>query len=282
MTNSQSVREAIAKSAEGYPLLGWVLYWSTSGFKEDVSKIKAVLAQLGIDEDYAGLVAPSTALQAAFDSATCGAKNLKKHSVRAENKTIIALVRGSASGADVLFNAVTKGVLVNDDALVEGEAADQILAEFQTRKSIYTNTQFVSLVKRYLTDEAASLTLRDHGGVYFVPAHKHDEFQKVCGLFSAFPAARLDILPVIDTAQAKRSVWSALTADIEGEIAGLQEQLAGWDKDGDPRDGVIQRRLEQYAALKDKVEDYSTLLAGTATELKEKLDQVAAELKKKL
>lgn len=277
---TNTVKQAIAKSAEGYPLLGWIVYWSTSGFREEVAKIKYVLHTLGIDEDYAGLVAPSTALQAAFDSRASG--NVKKHSVRGEKQTIVALVKGSASGANVLFDAVTKGYLMGDNAHVEGEGAAEILDEFHTRKNVYTNTQFVGLVKKYIAQEASSLTLRDHGGVYFIPAHKEAEFKKLCALFGSFDAATLDIVPVIDTAQAKRSVWSALTSDIETEIASLEEQLAGWDKDGDPRDGVIQRRLEQYSALKEKVEDYSMLLSGTATDLKEKLDKVASELKKKL
>ena len=50
-----TIKQAIAKSAEGYPLLGWIIYWSTSQFREDVSKVKAVLAEVGIDEEYARL-----------------------------------------------------------------------------------------------------------------------------------------------------------------------------------------------------------------------------------
>ena len=277
-----NIKQAIAKSAEGYPLLGWILYWSTNGFREDVSKVKAVLTQVGIDEEYARLIAPSTALQAAFDSATTGQSNLRKHSVRADDKTIIALVRGQANGAEVLFDAITKGHIVGDDAFVEGEFADTILNDFQIRKGVYTNNQFVGLVKNYIAAEASSLTLRDHGGVYFIPAHKQIEFDRLVALFAAFPSASLDIVPVIDTAQAKRSVWSALTSDIESEISSLQTQIEAWNKDGDPRDGVIQRRLEQYASLKEKVEDYSLLLSGAASGLQEKLDAVASELKKKL
>lgn len=282
MTSTTSVKKAIAQSAEGYPLLGWIIYWSTSSFREDVSKVKAVLSQVGINEEYAKLIAPSTALQAAFDSATGGQANLRKHSVRSDDRTILALVRGTASGAEVLFDAITKGFLVNDDAHVEGEFADQIQGEFQARKSVYTNNQFVNLVKSFIATEASSLTLRDHGGVYFIPAHKQIEFDKLVALFAAFQSASIDVVPVIDTAQAKRSVWGALTSDIESEISSLQAQIETWNKDGDPRDGVIQRRLEQYASLKEKVEDYSTLLSGAASELQEKLDAVASELKKKL
>ena len=279
-----TIKQAIAKSAEGYPLLGWIIYWSTSQFREDVSKVKAVLAEVGIDEEYARLIAPSTALQAAFDKSVTG-QNMKKMTVRPtddSSKTIITLIRGSAAGMEVDVDSITRGWLVNDDAMIVGEFADEIRSEFHVRKSTYTNTQFVSLVKDYISAEASSLTLRDHGGVYFIPAHKETEFKKLLALFSAFSSASIDVVPVIDTQQAKRSVWSALTADIEAELASLQTQLDGWEKDGDPRDGVIQRRLEQYASLKEKVEDYSVLLSGAANELQEKLDTVAKKLREKL
>lgn len=276
------IKKAIAQSAEGYPLLGWIIYWGTHGFREEVAKVKEILTEVGIKEDYARLVAPSTALQAAFESATAGQDNLKKHTVRAEDKTILALVKGTAEGANVLFDAITKGHIVGDDAYIDGEFSDKIREEFNVRKGVYTNTQFVNLVKTYIDEEADSLTLRDSGGVYFIPAHRKEQFDKLVALFAAFNSASLDVVPVIDTAQAKRSVWGALTSDIESEIASLQAQLEQWDKDGDPRDGVIQRRLEQYAALTEKVDDYATLLSGAASELQEKLDAVAKQLKKKI
>ncbi len=284
MTNKTTVKAAIQKSAEGYPLLGWILYWSTNGFREPVSKVKAALSQIGIDEAYAKLIAPSTALSAAFDQATLGQKNLKRQSVRNEAATFICLVRGEIAGNDALFGAATKGHLTaNDDCHIEGDFADQIRDDFHRRLGEYSNNQFVGLVKAFLKDEASSLTLRDSGGVYFVPASKKIEFDKISALFAAFPeSAQLEIVPVIDTAQAKKSVWAALTADIEGEIASLNEEIAKWSEEGDPRDGVVARRFDQYRTLKEKVEDYASLLSGTATGLEQKLEQVATELRKKL
>lgn len=284
MMNRKSIKQAMVQSAEGYPLLGWMIWWSHSGFDENIANIKKALMDLGIDEDYASPTAASTALQASFDAATLGQSksNLKKHSVKAESQTILALVRGTATGADVLFDAITKGYLLGEDAHVTGEFADHILADFQKRKASYNGQQFVNMVKDYIQDEADALTLRDAGGIYFIPAHKKDEYEKMLKLFEAFPAAQLDVFPLVDSAQAKRSIYTALTADIEGEIAKLQAEIAKWNEEGDPRDGVVARRLDEYRELKEKVGDYSTLLQGAASGLQEKLDQVAEALRKKL
>ena len=70
-------------------------------------------------------------------------------------------------------------------------------------------------------DSCAAVTLRDHGGVYWVPAPHAETLRKLQGAISMIGASRLDVVPIHATPEATAALGTAARASIEEELAGL-------------------------------------------------------------
>jgi hypothetical protein len=111
-----------------------------------------------------------------------------------------------------------------------------------------------------------AVSLRQAGGVYFVPADERDSLLRLRQLIAGIPqVANLDAfvcaLGVPDAVEAKRGLSKAVHAGLLDEINSLRGDLGRLSESGDRlREKTIAQRLIIYKRLKAKAEMYQELL----------------------
>jgi hypothetical protein len=282
-------KELLSKSAEGYPLLGNCLYWSISNIQLSHGDFVKHLQEVGIDVSYAGRVRAKSALLRALQRETAERKNCFHRCIVDKDSThaIYVIVNQQVNQATSEVNFATDTRVIFDKKSgtikVEGFNADGLIAKYVAEQGVYNTDNFRKVVLDYIYEDCKGISVRENGGIYFVPHNKGTEFEMLKNLFGRFPGCSLDVLPIIDTAEAKRSMWKSLVGEVEAELATQTKELKEIEDNGTRQtDGGIQNRLQRFTDLKGKVEMYETLLNGTAVGLKQQLEQVSALLKKQL
>jgi hypothetical protein len=272
--------------ADGFPLLGYAVYWSISDINVKYDSFVEMLESLGIPSEIATAVQTKSAVIKAIKSDTKGRKNSFHRSVvDNEAKASFAIVTSSTvdeANDDIAFHNETKVVLNKGSKTLEvtGPNSDEIKASFEAFKETYTSDRFRNVVLKLVKNYCQGMSIRERGGVYFIPSSHNDMFTKLESLFKMFPTCQLDVIPVIDTTQAKKSMWKTFVGEITTDIQRAKEDIKALDTDSSDRS--LQVRLDRYEKLKDKVENYEMLLNGTATELKAELMSLGSEIRKKM
>lgn len=281
-----SIKKQIAKSAEGYPLLGYCVYWSMAQIDTRYSQFISKLEEIGVPTDIARPPQAKSALIKAIRQNNKGRKTtFHKKVIDDRQRAVFQVVNSNVdqltenvdfvSETKVRFDKETK------QALIEGSNAQEINERYENLKDCYDTDRFRDSVLRFIEKYCQSISIRDRGGVYFIPATKQVEFEKLQALFGIFPQTSLEVVPVIDTDQAKKSMWKALVGEVEQELATMAEDIQN-NVGKDTSEHSVEVRLQRFQTLKHKVENYESLLSGTAEGLKSSLSDLSAMLRSKL
>ena len=277
-------RTLLSKSAEGYPLLGNCIYWSCSEIQVKFDDFLALLKDVGIDEDYAGAVRQKSALLRAIMKETETRKNsFHRNILEDKNYTVFVIVNQNVDVANKAVDFKTDTQIIFDKKTgmikVDGYNRDAIIEGYAKEKGIYNADNFRKIVLDYVYGECQAISVRDNGGIYFIPSAKQEQFQKLQDLFAKFPGFYLGTLPIIDTAQAKKSMWNSLVNDVKGALAAQKQEL---EKEPPVTDRGVESHLRRFKALRGKVEMYEDILTQTASDLKGELEALSAQLKSHL
>jgi uncharacterized protein DUF6744 len=132
----------------------------------------------------------------------------------------------------------------------------------------------LSEMMREIVDGMNAVSLRQAGGVYFVPASERDSLIRLRQLIAGIPqVANLDpfvcALGVPDAVEAKRGLSKAVHAGLLDEINSLRGDLGRLSESGDRlREKTIAQRLVVYKRLKAKSEMYQELLGMRRDEVR--------------
>ena len=288
-TTKTITRDLLAKSAEGFPLLGHVVYWTISDFKIGYWDFIKILQEVGIDTDVANAVQAKSALIKALKDETKERSRGSFHRNVVDNKdkagfALVSTQSVDAENVDVNFQTETKVILDKHtkSVRVEGANAQSIQDKYQDYRNTYTADRFRNVVLKIIFGLAEGIAVRERGGVYFIPAHKQEVFEKLQELFSRFPGCSLDVLPVIDTKQARGSMWKSLMGDVKDEIASFKQDIANLKSKDSARESTLDNRLKRYRSLKDKMENYEILFGGTMSEIKAEVGDLESQIRRML
>jgi hypothetical protein len=267
------------------PLLGYCVYWAMQDFRIPHKQQLENLKKAGIDaKEYLNEASPKSVVTQVLKHITHDIKSqFHKKVVDDKDRAGFTIVETALNKetVDANFQSVTKVIFQKaaKKLVVEGSRKDDIEKKFNEFLNTYTTDQFRTLVLNYLSRECKAIAIRDRGGVYFVPVTSKDGLDKLTKLFSTLPGCDLEILPIVDTAEAKKSMWKALVSDIKGEIAELNEEVAGMVS---PSQKVYASRIERFKSLRAKAEMYGDLLSTAAKELVSDIDEIKKRLVEKM
>lgn len=143
--------------------------------------------------------------------------------------------------------------------------AEKILAEWKRLQGSFTASE----IRRAITSlmrHLAAVSLRDSGGVYFVPAPHTETALALARVVNSIGNSSFDILPVHHTEIGDAALARAAARSVSDEIADLQKEVAEFVAEA-PRAGVLQRRLQAYDDLRNRVRLYKDLLGLEAADL---------------
>jgi len=282
-------KQNVEIKTDGYPLLGWAVHWSTHEFTIEFKDFVETLKKVGMPIEVARETLAKNALIRAVRKTAKGKDrfHLKTADIKKEAAFTIAHTEVDEQSYDVDFESETKVVFdkKSKDIDVTGRAASQLRDQYQELRNKYTASQFRTVVLRYLQRYCSAVTIREGGGIYFVPALYESGFKVLMDLFQEMGSDKADItlIPIIDTDGAKKSMWKSFIGEVKQDLASFKRELEGFDSKGkEVTEKILETRIKRYKALRQKVETYETVLSGTAQELKDELVQLTKDLQAKL
>src|SRR5215475_4010284 len=190
----------------------------------------------------------------------------------AEDVDFSALGLSYGTALRILLNKKTGEMICTTDA--EGvidaqresqQLTDELMPYWRQYRDLFI-ARDLSQMMREIIDGMNAVSLRQAGGVYFVPESERDSLlrlrQLIAGIpHTAGPGAFVCALGVPDAVEAKRGLSRAVHAGLLDEINSLRGDLGRLGESGDRlREKTIAQRLVIYKRLKAKAEMYQDLL----------------------
>jgi hypothetical protein len=274
--------------------LGDLIWWTLAEARIDRSTLENIWSGAQLAPEY--LPDPPTAekaLKSAVREAALGQPDrLIRLGKEDEAEIVFAVVRETKhEDGSVTYQQETRVIL---DRQVESVSFDipghDLAAVIITRFGELRSTHMADDVRRSMMkvlDACAAVTLRDHGGVYWVPSPYAETVRRLQGAIEKIGSSRVYLLPVHSSADANRTLGDAAKLAIEDELAALKAEVDGFMASPPDRPSTLVRRLDAFEGLQARanlyrevlqvhVADLETTLSGLTASVESLLNQRAA------
>ena len=297
--------DEIIESTQGLPLAGYTVFWSLAGIAVERDVLKQMLDAAGFSRYTPDYVTYRTALRRALvewismrsrfgyrpvikpdDESQDGA--LRRALIRVINQREAEFMVFALVAEDIDFSALglsygtkmrirlhkKKGLLImsteaKGDIRAEDEAQSvrqQLNPYWERYKELLLSTD-LSRMMRDIIGSMQAVSLRDKGGLYFVPVSQHDALERLRALLTSLPTAGNEhpdffAMPVLDQEQVKHQMARAVHSGMMAEVAAMSMNLERFTqaKDGTVKPETVAERLVAYRRLREKAEVYADLL----------------------
>ena len=262
-------------------MLGEIITWKIQGVAISHADLISGLMASDLDCDVAKELAPRNALARAcskLDSERIIRKVAEDHATITFQFTREALEEGKFSYhfESLLFLNKYSGGITSENLELEQLAKE----EFGRCMEARTANDVTRLVQRLFERHADLFSIRDQGGVYFVPEVHHDFIAKVERFVSNIGGS-LQRFPIpAGSPQGDRAVQEAVAHGLQAII---DEHLQAVQKFGeDTRPDTLRRAEEKVRATKLKIEGYSFYLDKKREDLEASLQQASELLRSRM
>jgi hypothetical protein len=269
--------------AKGGHHLGDVIFWQLADARIDRTTLETLWKSAGLD---LGLLpeepTAERALKQAVREAQVGQRDrLIRLGLDTETEIVFAIVRerrdeqGNVSyhqEARVHLDRSTEAITADDHG---HEIVKAVFASYSVLRTTHTSDDVRKAVVSALASWAA-VTLRDGGGVYWVPTAYAAELRRLQGTIEKIGASRVHVLPVHQSADADRALGEIATASLEADLAALKTEIESFVSVPPERASTLQRRLEAFDALRSRARLYRSVLNVQVVEIDESIDRMAA------
>lgn len=247
---------------------GALLWWSLSGSIE-YSRLRLAWLAEGLPEaDCPAAPTPALALRLAVHANAHGQYLAR----RFDGGWVIARehIEKDSSGDRQWSAAAVVRVRLSDpqgtDLTVDGDQdlGAVVRAHYHAALVDWPATSVSTWLPTYVQARCDGLTMRETGGIYYVPPPAVPELQRVRRVLESVSGHRLTLIQALRTEEAVDAILGSLAADTESAI---EAALEGADT---PRKAKNRRDL--VAALRARLERYEDLLGAKHAEIGEKLD----------
>ena len=125
-----------------------------------------------------------------------------------------------------------------------------------------------------LAYEVQAVSLRDTGGIYFVPATALDEWRTITGVLRAVSQHSLYEVPALKSAEAVEAILAAISLEANEEIAKLELAL----EESSLGARGLKTRAARAAGMEAKLRAYETLLGRGAAAIVTRLEELQVQL----
>lgn len=283
------VKNQIFKYSDGFPIVGWCLYWSIRKVSIPFNELQDLLKELSIDQRLAKKPLHRNAfIKSVKEMSKLKDNNFHRKVADSTEKMALVMVNQNVDDKNLKVDFKTKTTAVFDkiskNLEIKGHGGSEIEDKYQFHQEHYDSKQLRSLVLRYVKQICDGVTVRQDGGVYFVATEKEEELDKLEKLFERINSINsesiLEIIPIIDSKKARNSIWKSVVGDINNNLDKLLEDFNNMNPDINARN--LKLKLKKYDNLKTKVEMYEEVLKDTADGLKDKIKSINDKVIEKL
>ena len=262
-------------------MLGEIITWKIQGVAISHADLLSGLMASDLDCDVAKELAPRNAFARAcskLDSERIIRKVAEDHATITFQFTREALEEGKFSYhfESLFFLNKYSGSITSENLELEQLAREEFVRCMEAR----TANDVTRLVQRLFERHADLFSIRDQGGVYFVPEVHHDFIAKV-ERFVRNIGGSLQRFPIpAGSPQGDRAVQEAVAHGLQTII---DEHLQAVQKFGeDTRPDTLRRAEEKVRATKLKIEGYSFYLDKKREDLEASLHQASELLRARM
>jgi hypothetical protein len=160
-----------------------------------------------------------------------------------------------------------------------------VSASIKERFEALHNTHTPDDVRRTITRTLASfsaVTLRESGGIYWVPAPHAKAVRKLQGAIESIGSSRFYLLPVHDSADANRTLGDVAKKSLEEELDELKGEVQKFLCSPPERTSTLVRRFDAFEGLRARAQLYRDILKVQVQDMDGQLDQLTASVEKLL
>lgn len=275
------------------PSAGAILWWRLSG-RVDYDALKAAWLAAGLEEkDMPSACSPATALRRAANTLReprLLVRPLGKGSGFAIVKEMLADAYDTAerlgakpANRELEYEVqckITLDAVGRIDVEVVGESTPAIERMSKQVRSAYEDAlgqleteDFSNWLVR-LMPRLDALSLRDTGGVYFIPPSSTERLGLVAGVLGTVTSHVINRVPAMRSEEAVSAILDALTTEADSEAAAMEKDL----EDAKLGSKGYQNRIGVCDLVESKVTRYEALLGCKLDEIRERLETLRANL----
>lgn len=272
-----STPKGIIAVTDQVPNAGAVVWWRLSGTVDHAELCETWRAANLPETLVPRQVAPSTALARAVEE------------LREKHRLVRTLPKGGHAVVDELYvngepsyNVVATIKLTDGDTgvpspTIEGPRAEELAS--QVRAAFFNHyaslaTVDISVWLATVVRHLRAVSLRDKGGIYFVPTGVVAEWHKVVQVLREVSTHFLAEIPAMRSEEAVSAILDAVQREADGEISAMSSELAA----GALKKRALENRTDRCVALDDKISAYEALLGRHLDTLRERVEEVRARM----
>jgi hypothetical protein len=266
--------------------VGDLLWWTLTDARITRSLLESVWANAGLAP---GLLpeppTPEKALKTAVRESQVGQHDhLLRLGKEDDNEIIFAVMRETRDSAGNVSLAQETRVRLDRNAparLDSDRPGHDLVVAISAAYDRLLTTHTADDVRRALVrtlNSCAAVTLRDNGGVYWVPAPYAEILRQLQQAVSNIGASRLDVVPIHASTEATAALGHAARTSLDEEISALRTEIEGFLIDPPERVSTLARRLEAFEGLRAKARLYHTVLQVQVQDLETALSKLTLQV----
>jgi hypothetical protein len=284
--NVERLRLALATGGEH---LGDMIFWSLTDARVDRTTLESLWSNAGLD--VALLPDPPTAekaLKGAIRESQTGQRDrLIRLGKEDESEIVFGIVREHRPGDGTLAYSQEAVIRLNRlaETLIVSPADHDLGSTVSVGYQILRTTHTPDDVRRAIVKALhsfAAVTLREGGGVYWVPAPYAEKLRRLQQAIERIGSSRVYLLPVHNSADAQRTLGEIAKGAIEEELTVLKTEIDGFLKAPPDRASTLIRRFDAFEALRGKALLYRNVLQVEVQDLDQQLDRLSASVEELL
>ena len=266
--------------------VGDLLWWTLSDARITRCTLESVWSNAGLaPELLPEPPTPEKALKTAIRESAVGQHDhLLRLGKEDENEIVFAVVRETRDTAGNVSLSQEARVRLDRNAparLESDRASHDLVVAISAAYDRLLATHTPDDIRRALVktlNSCAAVTLRNHGGVYWLPAPYAETVRQLQQAVSNIGASRLDLVPIHATPEATAALGTAARASIDEEITALRVEIDGFLADPPERAATLARRLEAFEVLRAKARLYHTVLQVQVQDLEAALNKLTLQV----
>lgn len=274
--------------------IGSIVMWSVKEVAIQHKDLKALAEIKKLPERF---LPPETDEVKAFRNATqiirrsSKAKGFLFRTIYKENKNImIGVVEETVwkERHDLEYGVDCKIKLHNGIVEIEGsdsrELGKEVKKLYQQMFKLAVTQDIIYMLKNAMY-MMAGISLRDNGGVYFVPPYVRDDLNKLQATLNEIGITgegevELTILEINSSAQSKASMGKQIKHSLEEQLSLVEKKIEQYTNgDLTPHEDTLLIKIEEFKNLKDQSNFYADLLKIKVSKLHQGIEDADAVLK---
>ena len=288
MTTFNTLRAAQGRMAEaGGEPLGSLLWWSLNGNRIEHDQLLNLASQFGLPERHLPKeIKPTQAFRRGWRHASTKLVDgqMLRPIAETTDEVVVGLVQESVDEKtrELEYGLLNRITFDKHAAAITSEREGIVTESIRTlfrHHLAHTSKDIRSMLTSFLSE--AGVSLRESGGVYYVPANYQDTLEALCSVVEGAGNNSTFQLPIVDTPAGRSALRTVAQRNLDDEVRQLQEELERFDDDK-VRSSTLERKLEAFGDLRSRVDLFARVLSFKADDLRSKIGVTQAALRARL